>query len=109
MGRGFFEGEGCINVQRQDGHVYGRLVMWSTDLDALERFHQIVDLGKIYAGNRKKEKPHHKDQWQWCVSGFERTQAVIVMLWPWLCERRKECAREVLLEVRCPKISKSEL
>lgn len=66
----------------------------STDEDVVRRFASAVGVGRVsgpyqYTGNRK---PY----WRWQASGFERTQAVIAMLWPGLGARRRARAVEVL-------------
>jgi len=65
-----------------------------TDGDSVKRFAAAVGVGTIYTP--KKQFPHHKGQWRWQVTGFEKCQAVIVALWNGLGRRRKSRAKEVL-------------
>lgn len=93
---GLFEGEGWISIQAFTPQVG----IQSTDKDVLERFQAAIGLGNIY--HRKTriydyEKIHtRKEQWAWRVSGFEKSQAVIAMLWFGLGSRRRARAKEVL-------------
>ena len=65
------------------------------DLGPLERFQRAVGLGSIY-GPHLFPDPRRKPVYFWQVRTFEKTQAVIAMLWPWLDERRREQCRTTL-------------
>jgi hypothetical protein len=68
---------------------------------ALHRFGSAIgSLGGISGGTKiygRAKKP----MYQWRVTGFERVQAVIAMLWPWLTEAKKEQAIRVLSNSQC--------
>jgi hypothetical protein len=93
MGGGLFEGEGCFT--HAQGVVNARLQM--TDLDILERFGRIVDVGYIYgpyeyegqAGEKRKPR------WVWVADGDERAREVVRLLAPWLGDRRLRRAGEL--------------
>jgi hypothetical protein len=96
---GLFEGEGCfsLNVQRKKARCVALLS--STDKECIERFVRSVGLGRVlgpYVHSRAASKPKYKQHWNWSISGFEDVQALLAMLWPWLSERRKTRAVEVL-------------
>lgn len=97
---GLFEGEGCITkcaTVYNDGKAmkkYPRLVLTMTDEDSVRRFAEVIGFGNVYW--YRKERSHYKDQWRWQVTGFEKTQAALAMLWNGLGSRRKARAREIL-------------
>lgn len=95
---GLFEGEGSFCVRQHNGRVLSvfTTINTYTDLPILKRFYEIVGLGKIlgpYTRFNKEGKPL-KTCWSWRAESFEHAQAVMVMLWPWLGERRKSKAKE---------------
>ncbi len=91
---GLFEGEGCFSFAA--GHVNRSLhaAINMTDRDVVQRFQAVVGIGAIYP--RPPMKENWKPQWTWSVGSFEHVQAIIAMLWPWLCSRRRAKARLVL-------------
>jgi hypothetical protein len=103
---GLFEGEGCLNVYRRArrGKTSGmtgsvQINLGTTDLDVVERFAQIVGVGAI-CRDIKPVRPEWKPMHKWSAYGFEKVQYVVAMFWPWLGERRRAKAREVLLAAR---------
>ena len=87
---GLFEGEGTFTDTRCPA---ARIV--TTDKEVRDRFAEIIgvgschDAGRLYAGERKL-------RFTWNCYGFEKVQAVMAMLWPYLCERRRQQAQAVL-------------
>jgi hypothetical protein len=69
-----------------------------TDLDVLERFHCLF--GGNLNGPYQKQHDGTKPIWAWSATGFEPTQALLAMFWPWLGERRRAKAAEDLLRYR---------
>lgn len=61
----------------------------------LARFHQAVGIGKIL-GPYPPKGMGHKPQWNWRITGFEKVQAVVALLWTWLSEPKREQARRAL-------------
>lgn len=88
---GFFDGEGHVQ-SRSGSKVSLGLQIGNTDLPLLERFRDIVGLGKIYGPFQKKapEGSIHKPYWTWNVRRFQHTQAVSAMLWNWLGDTRQQ-------------------
>jgi hypothetical protein len=83
---GYFEGEGCFYAK----YGYPAATLSSTDGDPVERFVAATGLGKVLGPYNKGK---HKPQYRWAIQGFEKTQALAAMLWPWLGERwRTRCA-----------------
>lgn len=100
---GLFEGEGCISTTSLAGgrpaHCMGiRVQLEMGDLDVVERFHRIVGVGTLRGPRWRKgyKRPLHV----WSTYNFEHAQAVIAMLWPWLGERRRGRAVELLRGIR---------
>jgi hypothetical protein len=93
---GLLEGEGCIS------HANGRLFVQlkNTDLWVVERFAEIVDVGTVYGpyradGSKDAHLYRRKPFWVW-VGYQEDGEVVIAALWPWLSERRRERAFQLL-------------
>lgn len=96
---GLFTGEGCITILRHKRTAWQpALVIEMTDLAPLERFQTAVGgLGKIRGPYHSPSRPAHtKPVYIWRVQTFEPAQAILAMLWPFLCPRRRARAVEVL-------------
>jgi hypothetical protein len=99
---GLFEGEGYMSMvkakPRKDGLVRKNIIVGliSTDRDVLFRFMAIVGFGNVH--ERKKQEPHHKDAWVWQSTKHESFVKLLEMFMPYLCERRRDRALEVLHE-----------
>lgn len=101
---GLFEGEGSIvwtsvpprnNTKKR--HYRCQLSLHSTDEDVVRRFHKVIGIGVVNGPyNYSTKKTKRKPSWYWAVGSHERVQAAIAMMWPWLCSRRRERAKEVL-------------
>jgi hypothetical protein len=89
---GLFEGEGCIKLHKVREHRQAYLEVTSTDFDTVERFAAVFDL--------KVSKPYDRAPWKSSykvnTGRFETVQAMIVAMWPWLGQRRRARALEVL-------------
>lgn len=105
---GYFEGEGCFSLQKRKERPSGRpqagATVRNTDEDTLRRFHAAVGVGSVaaYPPQVKGNKPF----WQWCVKGYPTTRSVIILLYPWLGERRRARAEELLLN--CARLGHSQ-
>lgn len=102
---GLFEGEGCFtqhrsSPQRRDGvkpvSAVATLVM--TDEDVVRRFHSVVGVGVVRPERRSLKNRRWKDVWVWQGAGFENTQHIVTLFWPWLGSRRRARAAQVLKE-----------
>lgn len=95
---GLFEGEGYIGfVKRGPGHV-AVMAVSMTDEDVVRSFHARVGVGRVDGPYIRGGK--RKPSWQWHAIGFENAQALVVAFWPWLGQRRRATALEVLREAR---------
>lgn len=99
---GLFEGEGCFTLSKSGNNQTPQAVVASTDLDVLEKFQEVVGFGSIREvdSKRKFTKPHHKTRYDWGARSFEMFQALVALLWPHLCSRRKQRATEILVDMR---------
>jgi hypothetical protein len=88
---GFFEGEGCITLSHTSGKQRPQLVLMVSQVDPwpMERFVEAVGIGTAqYVEPRWA--PRQQNVYRYRIVSFEKCQAVIAMLWPWLSPRRKE-------------------
>lgn len=104
---GLFEGEGCFYTQQN--HRRHRIVtnrdlrafcagMVMTDEDTVRRFATIMGFG--HCRTTRPKNPTHKQLYEWRTGSFEGFQATVAMLWPWLCQRRRARAKELMLMSR---------
>jgi hypothetical protein len=99
---GLFDGEGCFHlVTRRKG---ARLEAWTQtrmtqeDREVLDRFAAAVRCGRVY-GPYTSVPGRRRARWQYAAYGFERAQAILAMLWPWLGPIKKSQASTVLRQV----------
>src|SRR5688572_7692289 len=104
---GFFEGEGCFSShwsqqRKTTQHPNPNATVVNTDMSMLVRFQEIVGMGTLYG--RRRHNPKHQACWTWRVGGSRDVRALYEMLRPWLSERRRARAEEVLTaSIRKPK------
>ena len=91
---GLFEGEGSIHLGKHHKKWQARLQMQMTDLDVMKRFQAIVGGPEIRGPYQYRAE--NKPIYQWATTRQELVQAIIVALWPWLGERRREQAKLAL-------------
>lgn len=90
---GFFDGEGHVRASLQPN---GRVSSPSISIEQtkspnlLKKFnHATGNLGAI-AGPYKITNPNGNPHWRLNIHGFEKIQAILAMLWPWLGRIKKE-------------------
>src|SRR5438128_9930242 len=88
---GLFEGEGCITFDKRDARAYARVKM--CDQEPLQRFAQIIQVGKLY-GPYTPKITRHSDYFVWFARNKEAF-AAIALLAPWLSKRRLARLAEV--------------
>lgn len=90
---GFFDGEGSFAAHRT-GTIKPQpyLMIANSDLDSIERYASIFP-GVI--NPYQPPNPSWKRMYKVGVSGFERVQAIVATMWPWLSRRRKERWKEI--------------
>jgi hypothetical protein len=97
---GLFEGEGCIWVKKayRNGRNYAIMGMQSTDEDVLRRFQAVVG-GTLNGPYQPKDtRSRRKPYWCWQLAGRSKIERLLGQLWPYLGERRRARATEVLTE-----------
>lgn len=95
---GIFEGEGCFTGKFGNGRHKGRSVraqVKMSDRDTIEKFQRLIGIGNV-KGPYLDGKGISKPMWAWTANSFEVFQQTICYLWPWLGERRKAKATELL-------------
>lgn len=96
---GFFSGEGSTTGFMQHGRFYPRIqIGQSFGTEELDRIQGALGMGLIH-GPTKSPKGE-MTVYQLSINGFEKTQAAVAMLWPWLSTAKREQARKVLLRAR---------
>lgn len=97
---GLLEGEGCFtvapckSVNGQYTYPYFKIDCTSTDRDVLERLQTIFG-GYIYL--LKKRPIEYKPAYRWCIQSKEHVYAVCAALYQFMCTRRKEKIKEMML------------
>lgn len=91
---GLWEGEGCFTGVK---NRVPQATMSMTDEDVMRRFAVVIGFGTIYAVTKPAPR---KNCWMWQSRTFESFQATVALLWPWLHERRRARAAELLLGYR---------
>ena len=95
---GFFCGEGSTTYSLQYGFYPRISVAQSFGTEELERFKAAVGVGNV-TGPSKSPKGE-MNVYQYHANGYEKTQAVVAMLWRWLSTTKREQATKVLLRAR---------
>ena len=88
---GFFDGEGNAQLNKKS---YPRVQINQLDREVLDRFTEAVGVGKVYGPYQHNS--HKNSYFQYQVNGFERVQAVMAMLWPWLGSAKRSQFAAVL-------------
>ncbi len=94
---GLFEGEGCFTISTcgKSGYKQPRLKLSMVDRDVVKRFGDIVKLGHYC--EQKFKNPLHSTQLCWYAGKRSDVKEIINLLLPYLGERRKARALELLL------------
>lgn len=87
---GLFEGEGCIGWSDKG---QAALTLASTDLDVIERVHQVVGLGSVVA--KEPRTSNRKPYWIWKVGSQADFLSVADTIQPFLMSRRSARLDEV--------------
>ena len=95
---GLFEGEGCWNAYgHEGGTVRMQVRLGMTDRDVVERFAAIVGVGNVSVHDTPAHRAKGwKPLYTWCVYEAEKVREVIALLLPYMGERRRAKAEEVL-------------
>lgn len=91
---GIVEGEGCISTRNHSKSA--RITINMTDKDVLEKLKSILDCGSISFKDLSGKNSHQQDQWRYSLNRKELVYAVLVAIYPFLCERRSSMAEEAI-------------
>ncbi len=90
---GFFEGEGCIVARNK----YPSLNVAQVDPEPLYKMQTALGVGLVRGPYLRPSASANKSpHYEYHVHGFERVQHALVLMWPWLSQRRRNKAIEVL-------------
>lgn len=90
---GLYEGEGCLSC-RHTATVELKIKM--TDLDVLQRFQSIFNIGSITQSASPSLQPHWKPIWTFRVSNQAGVRKILSAITPYLGIRRGYKAQNVL-------------
>ena len=98
---GLFEGEGSIFIASQirtngKRYQYARATLKMTDLDVIEKFHQLVGCG-IVVKQTKPQSENRKLTYCWQLTTKNELIDLMLKFYPYLGERRKAKIKEVLI------------
>jgi hypothetical protein len=93
---GLFEGEGCIMSSGPSRYHGIQLTLNSTDEDVVRKFYEIVGVGNFSGPFMYKSSKMKKPQWRWQTAKQAHVLFVICKFFPYLSQRRKEKAVEVI-------------
>lgn len=93
---GIVEGEG--NICYRPCKTAGRLRVRMTDKDVLDKLYDITKIGVIN-GPYYRKNPKHKPSWDWCVNKKRHLVAILQVILPWLCSRRKNNVVKLLEKI----------
>ena len=89
---GYFEGEGCVNFNKQNnGNYCIRLTISSTDFDILKRVKKIIKRGHL-----KPRNYIHKPIWTWYITKQTETLPLMKMMYKFMGIRRKKRMKEAI-------------
>ena len=89
---GFFDGEGCIMIQKKQGRPDGRpyrilnIAISLTNLNILEDFKRAFG-GTVHGAYKSKE--HYKDKWNWQIFG-NKALTFLKLIYPYLRLKTRE-------------------
>jgi hypothetical protein len=97
---GFFVGEGCFSFTASNGSPSASAPQ--NDRDVLDRFRDATGLGKVYGpyAQRRIRGGGRTSRFQYRLSGYERVQAMLAMLWPWLTAAKRAQGLHALARAR---------
>ncbi len=97
---GLFDGEGCFCISHKKNKLSGNLraIICMTEKEPIERFLNIVKIGKIVLDHGEQPEKNCKAVYRWYVHGYEKVQFIIIILWNWLSKFRKLQAIKKLKE-----------
>jgi hypothetical protein len=95
---GLFEGEGCFSgslTKQSSGRAYwyGMASLAQVDANTTERFAAAVGCGRLHT---RAARGTSRAQRCWAASAIDDLCKVVRLLYPWLSERRRQAAVDML-------------
>lgn len=91
---GFFDGEGHVRFDDRGSRSID-LAISQNHIQPLMRFRAAVGLGSV-GGPYRSNNPKAQPSWEYRSSRWAEIQQIACMLWPWLCDVKREQFRSVL-------------
>ena len=95
---GLFEGEGCM-TWRDKEHKRPYLKMSMTDFDVVEKFLDVIGVGRLDFIDKKN--PKWKHQLQWRTTNERDCRNILSMFLPYFGNRRAHKALDILDNLEC--------
>lgn len=92
---GFIDGEGSFLISGSNCPTLSVPQSGPAAPVILQRVIDALGLGGTVRQHRRRQ-PHHQQAYRVTITGFERFQAAVVRLWPWLTEPKRQQALEAL-------------
>lgn len=90
---GFFDGEGTTLLNGG----YPRMSVGQVDREALDHLSTALGMGRVVGPHAPPpNKPNWSYHFYWHLVGFERVQAALAFMWPWLGTVKRRQAAAVL-------------
>jgi hypothetical protein len=102
---GLFEGEGSIIYGPRDGGIRRRLFLGTSDGDVIKHFHQVIGVGKVtgpYKRISKTTGQETRSMWYWALNNWVEIEPLLKQMLPFLGDRRKEKALQLLADPARP-------
>lgn len=97
---GIIEGEGHIGLhKRTRGDKYVTLIVNMIDLDVILKLKKWTGFGRIY-GPYQPNKTHYAPIYRWTVAGKKELEPLLLLILPYLGNRKREAAYEVLAQLK---------
>lgn len=93
---GLWEGEGCFSLSRVRNRVQPQAVISSVDEDVIVKFHKIVEFGAVRVREPIEGRSAKQVAYVWSTSSIGNFKRLVLMFWPYLGERRRARALEVM-------------
>jgi hypothetical protein len=98
---GLFEGEGCFSINTREGRPRSSVAtcqLRMVDEDVVRAFHEVVGVGalRLLHQSPQREAKGYQPVWAWYSGAQRDVRHVIEMFYPYLGDRRKKRADELL-------------
>jgi hypothetical protein len=91
---GIFEGEGSFSSKKRP-----RMTVAMTDFDITQRLRNVTGVGLLFQAT-PSGKTYYKPVQIWAVQRARHVKGLIEILYPWLGDRRRASADQILLLIK---------